>query len=118
MNTDHFKKKLLDEKNILIEEILDLGTLKISKDDYSAEVEPGNETTENIELADMFEVESNKDAVLDQLEDRLIDVERALSKIDDNTYGICEISGQQIEEARLEANPAARTNIENREGLL
>jgi RNA polymerase-binding transcription factor DksA len=40
---------------------------------------------------------------------RLTDVKDALAKIDAGTYGICETSGEPIEEARLRANPAART---------
>lgn len=115
MNTEVFKKKLLEEKNILEEEIVAIGSLRISHENFQATAENGTDTAENIELANMFEVESNKDAVLDQLENRLIDVERALSKISNGNYGICEVSGQDIEEARLNANPAARTNIANRE---
>ena len=44
-----------------------------------------------------------------ELEERLLDVNRALKKIDKGAYGACEISGEQIEEDRLRANPAART---------
>lgn len=115
MDTQHFTEKLVEEKNILIEEIELLGTIRISHEDYSAKVEEGNDLAENIELANTFEVESNKDAVLDQLENRLMDIERALGKIANGTYGICEVSGEIIELERLEANPAARTNIANRE---
>jgi RNA polymerase-binding transcription factor DksA len=115
MNLEHFKNKLLEEKKILEEEIESLGTLRISNENYEAKADEGTDTAENIELANMFEVEENKDAVLDQLEDRLLNVVRALSKIEEGTYGICEVSGEEIEEERLEANPAARTNIANRE---
>ncbi len=114
MDTSHFKQKLLEEKTILVEEIEALGVLRISNEDYEVEAEEGTDTAENLELANMFEVESNKDAVLDQLENRLMDIERALGKIEAGTYGICEASGESIELERLEANPAARTNIANR----
>jgi DnaK suppressor protein len=43
-----------------------------------------------------------------QLKRSLEDVERALSKFDDGTYGICETCGTIIELARLEALPSAR----------
>jgi RNA polymerase-binding transcription factor DksA len=36
-------------------------------------------------------------------------VVHALGKIEAGTYGVCEVSGMDIEEDRLEANPAART---------
>ncbi|MEN9852315.1 MAG: hypothetical protein RI996_258 [Candidatus Parcubacteria bacterium] len=118
MDIQHFTQKLTEEKHILLEEIELLGTIRISNENYEAKVEEGNDLAENIELANTFEVESNKDAVLDQLENRLMDVERALDKISAGTYGTCEVSGEPIELERLEANPAARTNIANREAVL
>ena len=43
-----------------------------------------------------------------RLKRSLENVERALSKFDDGTYGICETCGTIIELARLEALPSAR----------
>lgn len=43
-----------------------------------------------------------------QLERSFEDVQRALGKFDDGTYGICESCGAPIDLARLEAVPAAR----------
>jgi DnaK suppressor protein len=40
-----------------------------------------------------------------ELEASLVDVERALEKIDDGTYGQCDVCGEPIGEARLEARP-------------
>ncbi|MCA9364732.1 MAG: TraR/DksA C4-type zinc finger protein [Candidatus Moranbacteria bacterium] len=45
------------------------------------------------------------------LEARLKDVMDALSKIESGTYGVCEETGEEISQARLEANPAARTTV-------
>jgi DnaK suppressor protein len=42
------------------------------------------------------------------LQDQLEEVDRALRKMDEGTYGICENCGQEIGEARLEALPTAR----------
>ena len=42
------------------------------------------------------------------LKETLDDVEHALAKIDDGTYGQCEDCGKSINPARLEAMPAAR----------
>lgn len=42
-----------------------------------------------------------------QIIDRLEDVEQALRKFDNGTYGLCDICGQPIDLARLEALPAA-----------
>ncbi len=52
-------------------------------------------------------------ALAGQLGDTLGDVERALGKIDDGTYGTCERCGKPIGEARLEAMPATRLCIDD-----
>ena|SRR2546425_10027051 len=51
-------------------------------------------------------------ALVSQLEDTLIAVERALHKLDEGTYGLCEGCGKPIGEARLEAMPATRFCID------
>jgi RNA polymerase-binding transcription factor DksA len=51
------------------------------------------------------------EALAASLGQTLADVERALTKIDDGTYGRCEECGQPIPEPRLEAMPTARRCI-------
>jgi DnaK suppressor protein len=48
-----------------------------------------------------------------QLRSELDEVERALAKLDDGTYGRCETCSEPIAEARLEAMPAARFCIQH-----
>lgn len=52
------------------------------------------------------------EALGSQLKEALIDVVKALSKIDDGTYGTCERCGKAISPARLEAKPASAYCIE------
>ena len=52
-------------------------------------------------------------AIVGHLRDTLRDVERALAKLDDGTYGTCEVCGEEIAEARLEAMPAAKYCIKH-----
>ena len=47
-------------------------------------------------------------SILEQVEGELADVEHALRRLDEGTYGFCEACGKPIAEARLEAVPAAR----------
>lgn len=47
-----------------------------------------------------------------QLENRLRDIERALEKIEEGTYGICDETGEPIPKERLEAVPEAIYTIE------
>jgi len=51
-------------------------------------------------------------SMVEQLEAELQDVEDALRKLDEGTYGICEASGEKIPEERLEAMPTARFTVE------
>jgi RNA polymerase-binding transcription factor DksA len=46
--------------------------------------------------------------ILEQVEIELSDIEHALARLDDGTYGRCEACGASIDDARLEALPAAR----------
>jgi DnaK suppressor protein len=48
------------------------------------------------------------DAVAGSLLETLQEIEHAIRKLNDGTYGVCESCGSAIAEARLEAMPAAR----------
>jgi len=53
--------------------------------------------------------EREKDlSILEQIDSELGDVEWALKRLDDGSYGTCEVDGKPIPEERLEAMPAAR----------
>lgn len=54
---------------------------------------------------------SEIEALAGSLAETLRDIEDALTKMDDDTYGRCESCGGEIGEARLEAMPAARLCI-------
>jgi YteA family regulatory protein len=54
--------------------------------------------------------EREKDIALKgHLEEELEDIEVSLAKIKNGTYGVCEVTGQQIPTERLDALPTART---------
>jgi RNA polymerase-binding transcription factor DksA len=81
-----------------------------------------SETDELSELADYDQhpadtasetFEREKDlSILEQLEEELAELQAALERIDRGTYGIDERTGEPIDEARLEAVPTARTNVD------
>jgi RNA polymerase-binding transcription factor DksA len=59
--------------------------------------------------------EREKDiTILEQLERDLAEIEAALQRLDDGTYGIDEVTGEPISRERLEALPTARTDIDTR----
>ncbi|MBV8304374.1 MAG: TraR/DksA C4-type zinc finger protein [Acidimicrobiia bacterium] len=58
--------------------------------------------------------EREKDiSILEQIDAELADVEHALRRLDDGTYGTCEFDGKPIPEERLEAMPAARFCVQH-----
>lgn len=65
--------------------------------------------------ADIVEEWNERRALMSQIEIRYKNIVRALEKIANGTYGKCEISGEEIELDRLNANPSARTNLANME---
>lgn len=52
-------------------------------------------------------------SILERVEGELADVEHALRRLDDGSYGICEACGKPIGDARLEAMPASRFCLED-----
>lgn len=65
------------------------------------------------EVADEIEEYEENSAILKQIEIRYNAVKRALEKIEEGTYGFCEVTGEEIPTDRLDANPAARTMVEH-----
>src|SRR4051812_11612935 len=61
--------------------------------------------------SDTFEREKDL-AILEGLESDLAEIEAALQRLDDGSYGVDEVTGAPIDRARLEALPTARTNVD------
>jgi RNA polymerase-binding transcription factor DksA len=58
--------------------------------------------------------EREKDlSILEQVEAELADVEHAIRRLDEGTYGTCEVCGRTIGDDRLEALPATRLCLEH-----
>jgi RNA polymerase-binding transcription factor DksA len=58
--------------------------------------------------------EREKDlSILEQVEAELADVEFAIRRLDEGTYGTCEVCGRAIPEERLEVLPATRLCLEH-----
>ncbi len=111
MKTSDYKEKLLAEKATLEEE---LGSIALFNTETGVwEATPDQDLMGEIDdndAADRFEDFEERSAMVSTLQKRLVDIKDALEKIEKGTYGICEVSGEPIEQDRLEANPAARTS--------
>ena len=71
----------------------------------------GGELSFDQNFADSSQVTAERgevEALAGNLRDSLNDVEAAIVKLDNGTFGVCESCGQPIPPARLEAKPAAR----------
>ncbi|QQG38064.1 MAG: TraR/DksA C4-type zinc finger protein [Candidatus Kaiserbacteria bacterium] len=69
------------------------------------------EEADPTDAADKIEELVTNVPLVEELETRRKEIEAALKKMDDGTYGICEKCGEPIPVDRLEANPAAKTCI-------
>jgi RNA polymerase-binding transcription factor DksA len=110
MDTSYFTQTLLAEQKDLETELAVIARYNTETNIWEAtpDTDMMNEIDDN-DAADRFEDFEARSAMVNTQQARLTDVLDALKKIDAGTYGICETSGEQIEEPRLRANPAART---------
>lgn len=114
MKIKHFKQKLEAEKERLESQ---MGGIGRSNPSVPGDWEPvPSETGTESDLADQADVvmsrESNT-AILADLEARYDAILTALRRIENGKYGKCEVCGDDIEEARLEADPSATTCIKH-----
>lgn len=113
INIEEQKTKLLNEQLQLTK---DLDTIGNRTEDGSWMVVPDIDDgthADSIDNADITEDYEEKIARLNVLEHRYAQVQKALSAITNDSYGICEVSGEQIPESRLRANPSATTLVEH-----
>lgn len=117
MNTAPYLEKLKTEKLVLETE---LSTVARRNPSNPADWEPIPQETDQEsdpnDRADVMEHYGENAAIANDLEKRYNDVLAALDRVKNGTYGICEVSGEPIEEERLNADPAARTNKAHMQG--
>jgi RNA polymerase-binding transcription factor DksA len=111
LDLGHFKERLVNERELLKKELQTVGTQDPSNPSDWIPRPPSDEEmgADDNDNADIMEEMGGRNAILGDLEGRLNQVVLALEKIEKGTYGVCEVTGEPIEVARLEANPAART---------
>jgi RNA polymerase-binding transcription factor DksA len=74
----------------------------------SADQHPADNASQTFERA-------KAGAIDDDLESRIASIDSALGRIEAGEYGICEVCGREIEDARLSARPDARFRHQHRE---
>src|SRR5262245_17446702 len=111
MDLDYFKSRLEKERSSLVAELKKVGRRDPKNpNDWDAKSEDMDILlADRNEVDDKFESLEGDVAIDKELEPHLNDVKAALEKIENHTYGTCEICGKTIEIERLKANPAAKT---------
>ena len=114
MNIELYKQKLEEDKAKLESEMGGVGRRNLSvPNDWEAVPSVTGTEPDVVDQADVITSNESNAAILADLEARYDTVLAALGKIENGTYGICEVCGGAIEEKRLSADPAASTCIEH-----
>ncbi len=100
------QQSLIEEQDRLMDEVRAYTQGSEQRDDY------GEDNADR--GTDMFEREKNI-TLVETLGARLEQVRHALRRIDEGTYGLCEVCGQPINPERLDALPSATTCIKDAE---
>jgi DnaK suppressor protein len=110
MDKKKIKEQLESERDLLQEELGSIGKLNSETGEWEAIPEEisSRESDQN-DMADRFEDFESRSSMVKVLEARLGSILEALLGINSKSFGLCEICGEEIEEARLAANPAAKT---------
>jgi len=109
-----FKKLLEKQKEILISEIQHLGDDALQNIKESS----GDLSSHTLHIADLATDNYNRDFSIDLVgseEDLLRQINGALKRIKDGTYGFCSECKKKLTEKRLKAMPYAELCIEHQE---
>jgi DnaK suppressor protein len=103
-------KKRLEELRGSLTNSLKGSTAEVKKPDEATgySQHQADQGTDDFDRTISLEVTSKEYGILRQ-------IERALEKIEDNTYGVCDVTGEPIPKARLEAVPYATMTVKAQE---
>ncbi|MHC4131671.1 MAG: TraR/DksA family transcriptional regulator [Planctomycetota bacterium] len=109
---NNFKKLLLEKRLEILSDVSKIENESLKKSRMDA---TGDLSNVPIHMADIGTDNFEQEFALDLMdsERKLLDeIHRALERIEDGTYGICEGTGKRIPKARLKAQPWARYCVE------
>jgi len=108
---NHFRLKLIEEKEVAENEIREL---KERYDDLTKNSDD-TQSSQDHHQGDIGSEESEKSVLLAGIErnnDKLDKINVALDRINDGNYGICIVTNKPIQKERLEAIPYALQSVE------
>lgn len=105
IDVEHYRQLLIEEMARLEEEREYLRKTNSDMDGNLPEDAEGEEDTADL-ASSLMDKEMDL-SVEEEIEDRMTAIEHALRKMEDGTYGICDVSGEPIPKSRLELIPWA-----------
>ena len=108
---EKFKQRLEDLKKQISQSLLDTTeAVKEIDETKGYSQHQADEGTDDFDKTISLEVSNKEFSVLKQ-------IDRALEKIGDGTFGLCDLTGKEIPKARLEAIPYATMTVDAQEKL-
>lgn len=115
---EELREALEIDKENLEEELAAHGRVQTDTGDWQgASTGYEGEEADPNDVADQIEELATNVPLVEELEDRHLDVTEALEKMDEGVYGLCEVCNEPIPLERLKALPSARTDLEHAEEL-
>jgi DnaK suppressor protein len=105
---EHFKQLLLEKRREILKNVNEIEDEALKKSRLDAS---GDLSSMPIHMADLGTDNYEQEFVLGLMDSErklLHEIDDALQRIEDGTYGVCEGTGKPIRKARLEAQPWAR----------
>ena len=113
IDTGHFRQALLDERQRVEDAVEYLqketaGSIEDETEEITggSDNHPADSASPTLDREIDYSLEDNSEQVLQE-------IDRALGRIDDGTYGTCEVCGREIPAERLEARPWASLCIDH-----
>ena len=112
---DFFREKLLIERKKVLEEMDELqqSNLKQSISDSSGEI-----SRYSYHLGDVASLSYGREfsmGLAERQQKYLEQIDEAIQRIDEGTYGICKVTGEPIPVERLEEVPVAKYSVKGKE---
>lgn len=115
------KTALIKERDLLTKELETIaapdpnlkGDWDVKHEEWGEDQITSDEELETGESVNESDEDMKNKVLSDRLELRLKEVNDALKRMEDGSYGICENCQKEIPMERLKANPAARADIEH-----
>lgn len=111
INTNLYKTLLETERDELLNNLKGGALLDTTTGEFNTVSDTSETEADDLDLDNRNEEFEKDSAINEVMSLRLKDVEEALARIENGTYGICVVSGEPIEEERLMADPTAKTSI-------